>query len=370
MQQEAFVAFDVTPLQNGHRFRGIGTYVRGLAAQLQAQDDVAIEFWGWSDDRPFEPRPPHRAIWLPRAGIPRTRFPSLLRLAMFVRTGASRVAAVHITDPNALAAPRKRRLLTTVYDLIPVHLGRAGATRDYRRYLSTLQSAATLFAISQSTADDLVATLGVPPGRVVVARPGVDIPARREAAPVGTRGRYFLYVGSPDPHKNLAVLLDAIKLRPEMEEKLVITGNWPDAVVSALRSQVESDPLLQGRVEHVGYVTRQELLSLFRSSTAVVMPSLFEGFGLPVAEAMAAGAAVVHSSLPVLEEVSAGCALTFAPTSAEELAVCLTRVSTDDLLRLDLISRGQTRAESLTWVEAVERTLQVYREALRRDGPN
>jgi glycosyltransferase involved in cell wall biosynthesis len=151
-------------------------------------------------------------------------------------------------------------------------------------------------------------------------------------------------------------------------EKLVIAGNWPDAVVAALRSQVNADPLLRGRVDHLGFVTRDQLLSLFRASTAVVMPSLLEGFGLPVAEAMAAGAPVVHSRLPVLEEVSAGCALTFTPTSAEELAACLTRVSTDDVLRRDLISRGRTRAESLTWAEALDRTLKVYRQALHGDG--
>jgi glycosyltransferase involved in cell wall biosynthesis len=361
-----YVAFDVTPLQNGHRVRGIGTYVRGLAAQLMAQDEVPIELWGWADDPPLVPRPPHRAWWLSRIGVPRTRFPALLRLAMAFRSTVSSVGAVHVTDPNALVAPVRHRLMTTVYDLIPLHQGRSAEPPGYRRYLKRLQSVDTIFAISQATADDVVATLSVPQGRVVVARPGVELPPL--VASSSARGKYFLYVGSPDPHKNLAVLLDAMTLRPQLAEKLVITGNWPDPAVSALRMQVEADPLLRGRVDHLGYVTRDELLSLFRSSTAVVMPSLFEGFGLPVAEAMAAGAAVVHSRLPVLEEVSAGCALTFAAASSEELAACLTRVSTDETLRRDLITRGRSRAESLTWAEALERTLQVYRETLRGDG--
>ena len=329
---------------------------------------MPIELWGWSDDPPLQPRAPHRAVWLPRAGIPRTRFPSLLRLAMFARAEGSRAAAVHITDPNALVVPPKRRVLATVYDLIPLHQGAAGETRGYRRYLRKLQSANTLFAISQATADDLVTTLRVPADRVVVARPGVDIPPAAASSAADARGKYFLYVGSPDPHKNVKVLLEAMRLRPQLAEKLVITGNWPEPLVSALRSQVEADPLLRGRVDHLGFVTHDLLLSLFRSSTAVVMPSLFEGFGLPVAEAMAAGAAVVHSRLPVLEEVSAGCALTFAPDSAEELAVCLTRISTDDALRADLRARGRARAESLTWVDALARTLDVYRVALRGDG--
>jgi glycosyltransferase involved in cell wall biosynthesis len=287
---------------------------------------------------------------------------------MAFRSSVSRVAALHITDPNALVVSDRHRLMTTVYDLIPLHQGRSAETPGYRRYLKRLQAVRTIFAISQATAQDVVATLSVPQGRVVVARPGVDIPARDQSSPPPVRGKYFLYVGSPDPHKNLGVLLEAMKLCPELGEKLVITGNWPDSSVFALRSQAEADTVLHGRVEHLGYVTREELLSLFRWCTALVMPSLIEGFGLPVAEAMAAGAAVVHSRLPVLEEVSAGCALTFAPTSADELANCLRKVSTDSVLRQELIARGRRRAESLTWAEALERTLQVYREVIQGGG--
>ncbi len=286
---------------------------------------------------------------------------------MAFRSAVSSVGAVHITDPNALVAPTRHCMMTTVYDLIPLHQGRSAEPPGYRRYLKRLQSAGTIFAISQATAQDVVASLSVPQGRVVVARPGVEIPPRDETQP-RTRGKYFLYIGSPDPHKNLATLLDAIKVVPQLEERLLITGNWPEPAVSALRSRVESDPLLRGRVEHLGYVTRQEQLSLFRSATAVVMPSLIEGFGLPVAEAMAAGAAVIHSRLPVLEEVSAGCALTFDPTSVEELARCMVKVSTDAVMRKDLIARGRTRAKSLTWADATNRTLDVYRRALHGEG--
>jgi len=363
-----YVAFDVTPLQNGHRVRGIGTYVRGLAAQLLSQDEVPIEFWGWADDPPLEPRPPHRGWWLPRLGVPRTRFPSLLRIAMSARCAVSGAGVVHITDPNALVVPEARRMMTTVYDLIPLHQGRSAETPGYRRYLSRLQSVGTIFAISEATAQDVVATLSVPQGRVVVARPGVEIPPRDDSAPAPVPGKFFLYVGSPDPHKNVGLLLEAIKLCRDLPEKLVIAGNWPEQNVEALRSIADADPALRERVEHLGYVTPDELLALFHSCTAVVMPSLIEGFGLPVAEAMAAGAAVVHSSLAVLDEVSAGCALTFAPTSATELAACLRKVSTDEALRHNLIARSRLRAETLTWRDALERTLRAYRVALDGGG--
>src|SRR6202521_4893497 len=73
MQQEAFVAFDVTPLQNAHRYRGIGTYVRGLASRLVAQTEIPIEFWGWTGDGQLEVPPPHRAVWLPKRPTPQYR---------------------------------------------------------------------------------------------------------------------------------------------------------------------------------------------------------------------------------------------------------------------------------------------------------
>lgn len=276
---------------------------------------------------------------------------------MRVRARMSRGRAIHITDPNALI---DGSVMSTVYDLIPLH--RADMTPRYQRYLKRLKSSSVLFAISQTTADDVVTSLGITPDKVVIARPGVRLPdLSNPPSTPPVQGPFFLYYGSPDPHKNLRVLIDAMKLSPDLREKLVIAGDWPRPLVSGLLAE----PDMEGRIVHLGYVAPDKLLSLLRTCTAVVMPSLIEGFGLPVAEAMAAGAAVVHSRLPVLEEVSAGCALTFTPTSPDELAGCLRSVSLDAELRRDLQERGRRQAESITWAEALENTLRVYRAALR-----
>src|SRR5947209_5232999 len=114
------VAFDVTPLQNAHRVRGIGRYVDGLARALLAQQETPIEFWGWYDDRPFEVAPPHRGLWLRRFGLPRTRWGwTLAPIGMRLRARLSAVRAVHLTDPRAFV-PLRVPTLTTVYDLIPL----------------------------------------------------------------------------------------------------------------------------------------------------------------------------------------------------------------------------------------------------------
>jgi alpha-1,3-rhamnosyl/mannosyltransferase len=101
-----------------------------------------------------------------------------------------------------------------------------------------------------------------------------------------------------------------------------------------------------------------------RDATALVIPSLHEGFGLPVAEGLAAGAVVLHSDLSVLRETSAGAALTFAPRSIPELAACLRQAAGDSDLTESLRTRGLERARSLTWDAAVETTLAAYRAAL------
>jgi glycosyltransferase involved in cell wall biosynthesis len=343
--------------------------VGGLALRLLEQETVPIEFWGWADDPPFpRPGPPHRALWLPRLGVPRTRYPALLQAAMRLRLRLSRASAIHITDPNALINGDRRPLLTTVYDLIPLHQ-HLGETPAYKRYLARVRSAEALFAISEATGEDVVTTLGVPRDRVILAQPGIPIPAEAELPAPPITGPYFLYVGSPDPHKNLEVLISAMAMNPDLPERLAIVGNWPESSLSDLRARVDGTPELKGRIEHLGYVDEPTLASLYRSATAVVVPSLTEGFGLPVGEAMAAGAPVVHSRLAVLEEVSAGNALTFAATSEAELAACLKRVSGDPRLQSSLRAGGVERARSLTWTGAVERTLAAYRHALGKDRP-
>jgi glycosyltransferase involved in cell wall biosynthesis len=365
------IAFDVTPLQNAHRYRGIGTYVRGLAERLARQTEVPIEFWGWADDDLIQVPPPHRAIGLSRIPTPQYRGAWLFaQLAMRRRAMTSSVRAVHITDPDALRRLPKRKLLTTVYDLIPLKQGtrrRSVIARvGYAAYLSALRNADTLFAISHETADDLVEMIGIPRHRIVIASPGIDLPKSAVEAITPARP-YFLFLGGPNPNKNLQVLVDAMAFvtepQQQLQEELVVAGHWLPRQVAELQAHLEARNL-QGRIRHVGFVQDHELAPLMRNATAMVMPSRYEGFGLPVAEGMAAGAMVVHSRIPVLEEVSAGAALTFAPDDAKELAAVLRRAASDTRLTTDLRQRGMKRAAELTWDSAVEAILDSYRATL------
>jgi glycosyltransferase involved in cell wall biosynthesis len=363
------IAFDVTPLQNAHRFRGIGTYVRGLAHRLSEQTDVPIEFWGWEGELAFKPAPPHRVLSLPRFPMPQYRGAWLFaRLAMRRRAARSSVQAVHITDPDALTPMAGRTLMTTVYDLIPLKQGlarrRLVARAGYGSYLNALRRVDTLFAISDETARDLVDALHLAPNRILVAPPGIDLPASGGGGPQHAQP-YFLFLGGPGPNKNLSVLLSAMEICSELPEALIIAGHWLPKQVAALNLVLASRGLRE-RVRHVGFVPSDELADLMRDATAMVVPSRYEGFGLPVGEGLAAGAAVIHSAIPVLKETSAGAAMTFHPESAEELAACLRRVATDAALRNELRQQGAERARTLTWDAAVQTTLSAYQAALGR----
>jgi glycosyltransferase involved in cell wall biosynthesis len=357
------VAFDITPLQNGNRVRGIGRYVDGLARGLARQRQVPVQFWGWRDALDIEITPPHSSLLLPRFRLPRNRWSWLIGpWGMRARRRLSSAPLVHITDPRAFL-PLAGSTLTTVYDLIPLldpeMAGNGSERRAYGTYLNRLRRADGIFAISRQTADDLRKHLGIPPPPVWIAPPGVTVPAAEvdEASP---EVPYFLYIGSPDPHKNLGTLLDAFARLPALPESLVLVGPWYGPNLAMLADLLGRHPGLKERVDYRGFVTDRELARLIRGATAVVVPSRREGFGLPLAETIAAGGVAIHSRIPVLTEVAQGAALSFDPASSAELAAGLSRLSGDPQLRQELRERAAARAPSLTWQPAMAKTLEVY----------
>lgn len=301
--------------------------------------------------------PRYRGAWL------------FAQFAMRRRAARSGVRAVHVTDPDALTPLGGRALLTTLYDLIPMRegVGNLGpiARRGYTVYVDNLRRADVIFAISAQTAADAVKLLNASPQRVVVARPGIETPPEPRASEADERDKrpYFLFVGGPNPNKNLGVLLDAMSMCPELPQELRIVGHWLPRQLASLESTLTARSL-GSRVRHLGYVSEHHLHDLMRGATAFVMPSRHEGFGLPVGEALADGALVVHSRIPVLEETSRGAALTFDPDSASELASCLRIAAAADSRTEGMRRQGMLRARELTWDEAVAATLGRYQVVL------
>jgi alpha-1,3-rhamnosyl/mannosyltransferase len=246
--------------------------------------------------------------------------------------------------------------------------------------------ASAVIAISEATRRDARDRLGIPESRIRVvplaAPPGCR-PLR--GAPelslvlgrLGVPRRYVLYHGNKRPHKNLSGLVRAYR-------RLLERGaDPPPLVVTGAENPAERDqdfrPLrveiaragLEGHVHFTGWVAEQDVPYLLSGAELLVMPSLYEGFGLPALEAMACGTAVVASRAGAIPEVVGDAALLVDPTDTEGLAAAMDRVLTDGSLREELAARGMARAAQFSWSETAKGTLAVLeaaREAGRYEG--
>lgn len=244
-----------------------------------------------------------------------------------------------------------------------------------RRFGRWLSDAARVIVPSEATKRDLVAFEGVDEAKVSVVHHGVDaetfaaVPVAslyRARLRYGIDGPYVLSVGGIEPRKNLVALVRAFaELRPDAV--LVIAGGpvrWIPEEAGRLRAEVEAlDPDVGRRVVLTGYVSDGDRAALTAGAMAVAYPSRYEGFGLPVLEAMAAGVPVLTSSVSSLPEVAGDAAVLVDPTDVSSIADGLQRLLADDALRERLREAGRARAATFTWQETARRTANVLREA-------
>lgn len=221
---------------------------------------------------------------------------------------------------------------------------------------------------SESTRRDVVRLLGLDPGRVRVI-PYASGPAFRPTPPDGARlaalgveQPYFLYVGTVEPRKNLARALRAFARVASLlpHHRFVIAGQRGWKYADVLHEVAR--PELAPRVTLLGYASEDDLPALYAGATAFVYPSLFEGFGLPVVEAMACGTPVLTSRTSSLTEIADGAALLVDPLDETALAEGLLRLAHDPGLRADLRARGLARASAFSWDRTGRETALAYRE--------
>ncbi|HEU0316901.1 MAG TPA: glycosyltransferase family 1 protein, partial [Solirubrobacteraceae bacterium] len=227
-----------------------------------------------------------------------------------------------------------------------------------------------VIADSQSTRDDLVADLGLAPGKVEVVPLGLGSVRRGPAlAPRATRARFglgerrvLLSLSAKRPHKNLGALIGALaRIAPERRPLLVLPGyaTWHEAELRARAAAVG----VADDVRFLSWLQEDELEGLWAVSDAFVFPSLYEGFGLPVLEAMARGVPVACSDRSSLPEVAGGAALLFDPERETEIAGAIERLLADAGLARDLRAAGRARAAHYTWERTARQTLAVYARA-------
>jgi glycosyltransferase involved in cell wall biosynthesis len=285
---------------------------------------------------------------------------------------------VDIVHSTTFCAPRfhrrRRRLVVTIYDLSFVshpesHMS-ANVEHCLRGTKLAIDRADALIAISESTRRELIETMGAPPARIVVtplaADPGlgrVSDPGRLAAARrrYELPERFVLFLGAMEPRKNLLRLIEAFAvLKPALrrETVLVVAGaqGWLN---DSVRDRADRLGLAES-VRFAGYVAAEDLAALYSLATVFAYPSLWEGFGLPVLEAMACGTPVLTSDVSSLPEVAGDAALLVPPTDVEAIADGLTRLLGDAALRSDLAARGLRRVAAFSWERCARETLAVY----------
>ena len=285
--------------------------------------------------------------------------------------------APHILSAVRLSCPS----IVTIHDLIPMQgLGALPSLRHrllYRGLLRrALASATCVITPSWTVGRDLQAHWGVSPERITVVPDAADSsfrPALQEQIAAARRRlglpeRYVLCVGTNRPHKNLSRLVEAWAGLADGRRngcRLVIAGPEDTRYPEARR---QAEVLDSGAVLFVGKVDEADLAAVYSGAQLVVQPSLHEGFGLPVIEAMACGVPVACSRTPALDEVSGGAALQFNPTSVHEMSTAMDRLLNEEGLHAQLIPRGLRRASEFSWARTAEMTLGAYREAGRQHG--
>lgn len=273
---------------------------------------------------------------------------------------------------HVLPIVHPHRSLVTVHDLGYLYFPEAHPPRQ-RWYLDRstrwhVRTAAHLIADSRATKRDLIEQYQARPDRISVAYPGLDPGVRRvddprEIARIKAKyhinGDYLLYLGTIQPRKNLSRLIEAFA-RAACSLPLVLAGKrgW------------YSEQLMKeanDRVMFIGYVEAQDKSALLSGAKAFVFPSLYEGFGFPVLEAMACGTPVLCSNTSSSPEVAGDAAWQVDPLSVEAIADGLTLITTDDDLRRTLIEHGYAQAQRFTWQTCADVVLGVFDQVLH-DG--
>jgi glycosyltransferase involved in cell wall biosynthesis len=288
------------------------------------------------------------------------------------RARRSNVDLVHCPGPFTPRV-RDRPLVMTVHDVLPLrHPELFTRTNVAHMRLVTsafVRRADRILTGSRHTRDELVALLGLAEDRIDVTPYGVDQRFRAVERDsdwlerrLGLRGRYLLCVGTLEPRKNLRAALRAFRqVADEVEDcSLVVAGGrgWRNELFER-----ELDKASE-RVVLTGYLEDEELVRLYSGADCFLFPSLSEGFGFPVLEAMACGAPVVSSDRTSLPEVVGDAGLLVDPADEEAVAASLGEVLGSRERREELARKGRERAATFTWRRCAQQTVEIYREAL------
>jgi glycosyltransferase involved in cell wall biosynthesis len=363
-----------------HRRAGLGRYAENLARTLLPLLGDELAFF-YNREAGIEPLPGLEGVPAATVNLGYKPWRMLVWLAQVGRIGFNRripgATLFHATE-HLLLPLRGTPTVLTVHDLIfrryPAHHKRLN-----RWYLNAsmplfCRRAGHLIAVSEQSKRDVIEAYGISPDKITVIYEAADprfCPQPVEIvadvrARYGLPDRYLLFVGTIEPRKNLGRILTAFERlhAAGLTDALVIVGKrgW---LYDDFFTRVEGSPAKQA-VIFPGFIPDADLPAVYAGSQALAFPSEFEGFGLPVLEAMACGTPVVCSNTSSLPEVAHNAALLIDPLDVDALTDALRRVLSDPALAANLRARGLTQAARFSWARAAEETRAVYRRVMGR----
>ncbi|MEM8857347.1 MAG: glycosyltransferase family 1 protein [Chloroflexota bacterium] len=384
MSRKKRVGIDVTSAltQGG----GIGRYTRELIDALsKTQFDSALDVTLFSAKPPLQtpvqnPLPTHPSINYKPAPIDERwlyRIWYRLRFPLPVQTFTGRLDLFH--SPDFVLPPIAGNIpsLLTVHDLSFLHYPHT-FTPALVNYLNrvvpwSVKRATHILADSVATQNDLVELWGTPAEKITVLYSGVhqrfqEIKDHQELDQVRTKyglgsNPYILAVGTVQPRKNYQMLIQAFaKIADRLPHSLIITGGkgW---LFDEILAEVEAQNLI-GRVVFTGFVDDEDLSAIYSAAEVLAFPSLYEGFGLPILEAMACGTPVINSDASCLPEVAGEATIQLTPHSIDEWSGKLAQLLEDKVLQDQLKMKGKAQAEKFSWGKSAEQLLSIYERLL------
>ena len=352
----------------GRRQTGNETYVRNLAGALADRDDIDLLTYLDADAMDESIAGIHRPL---RARAPQLRIP--LELPWRARADGAAVLHVQYVAPPISRTPIVNAVHDISFEDLPDLFSRSMTLRLKASIRFSVGRARAVLALSAFTRERILHHYNIAPERVIVAHAGVDRRWRRLSEPeIAARlvasdlpARFVLAVGNLHPRKNLPRLIRAVAAARRLgvgDVGLVIAGQrgWRGDDVSAEVAAVGGEDW----VRLTGYVSDDVLEALYNRASVVGYPSLYEGFGLPVAEALAIGAVVVASDATSIPEVAGDAAILVDPRDDEAVTAGLVSALTDDDLRARLMAAGPVQASKFTWAACAEATTAAYRIAV------
>lgn len=373
------IVVDCWYLGEVHRHTGIYRYTREVLNHMrEAAAELPVEITAFV---------PQQNELAPARGF-RSMRAALLRSDHIWRYGGAWLTAL-MRRPDVLFSPSVNSfygsmnspVVTTIHDLSTVlmpNFAPPAILRKLRFFLDhAVRSSARLIAISESCKRDLMRVYGVPESRIAVVYSGCDHSRFNPSHPdperlaqlqhrFGLKRPYIFHHGLMQPRKNLRRLIEAwarvLARNPELEVDLVLAGKlgWKSDELITTAQHLSTN---RGKVVFAGALSDDDLPALLKSSLLVVIPSLYEGFCLPMVEAMACGVPVIAAKSSCLEETSGGVLRYFDPESVNEIALSLEAALTNEHLRQELAAAGPKWAQRFCWRQTAEETLNVLIKA-------